>query len=1002
MEPHILTDRGLEQDLTRKIEEKAAAYAPEWRFDTEQPDVGTAIACIFARMHQGTLEQYNRVPQKLTTEFFNEIQTSMKPSSPASGYVSFGLVNNTVEGTEVLKGTVLTTEVTDKEGEPIPLETRDDLYVSPVEFAEVYQSYDQADYIGKVYQAEEEYRPFSLFGFEEANLQSHELYIGHSKVFAIKSGAKIELTFEESLGKPVENRFLQALADPGQAVFSYSLGEGYTEFEEVKAEDGKLCLIKRQDQLPWGKQELEGVEKFWLRCRLIQTQKLKDFSFRRLSLSSMADFLLPDAVLRSGAELPLEECLPFGEQFSIYDEVYFASDEAFTKGGAFIRLSFHREFIKIPLAGKSSQAADWKLIMRRNQFQVEREYDITIGEVIWEYYNGSGWVRLFKGREYGDVFGIDTGISRQKVTLVFSCPKDMAPILVGGVKARYIRARIWKVNNAFKTQGQYISPVISNIRMGYQYPLAGVEAEYLAVSNNLEKKGFPVAACLGKAYPFYPFTQPGDKEPALYLGSVKPWENGPIRILWEVKEGTLEKMPPLCWEYYTCGRWKELNPADGTENFKKTGLLTFSSPGDLTQETFFGRRLFWLRVRGQAGAYGGERHRANLPVIEGWHYNSVPIWSVQSNLEETFSVENYGEEVKLTLSNRGIQSINVWVNETGTLGKKEKDELKKTGRLKETLDDNGQVKELWVLWEMADSFSFCERDSRCYLLDANEGVVTFGDGNKGKKPAVGITGGIRISYSIGCGAAGNLKAGDVTGLDLSIGYINQITNPLALAGGYDRETAGEAMARRAGELKHRFRAVTPSDYEKLAKEASGAVERAACLRSVDERGRKRPGHVTLLLLQKNFETESYFFPKLKEEVARYMEDKIPAGMWEQRRFHIVPPQFVEIGISADIWVEDYNQIFACRRQIEERLAAFLHPIHGNFMGNGWATGKLPGRSQVDTCLKAIPLIRDIRNLAIAGRFRQGGSVIEMNPEDRTYRPFVLPVCGSHRIRIHTE
>ena len=53
-----------EKELLEQMKRLAAAYTPEWRMDTERPDVGTALAMIYADMFEGTVRRFNRLPEK--------------------------------------------------------------------------------------------------------------------------------------------------------------------------------------------------------------------------------------------------------------------------------------------------------------------------------------------------------------------------------------------------------------------------------------------------------------------------------------------------------------------------------------------------------------------------------------------------------------------------------------------------------------------------------------------------------------------------------------------------------------------------------------------------------------------------------------------------------------------------------------------------------------------------------------------------------------------------
>lgn len=63
MLPPIIDSRDLNA-LIQKMQEMYPYYTPEWRFSPEDPDPGTALFMIFARMFQETIKRFNRVPTK--------------------------------------------------------------------------------------------------------------------------------------------------------------------------------------------------------------------------------------------------------------------------------------------------------------------------------------------------------------------------------------------------------------------------------------------------------------------------------------------------------------------------------------------------------------------------------------------------------------------------------------------------------------------------------------------------------------------------------------------------------------------------------------------------------------------------------------------------------------------------------------------------------------------------------------------------------------------------
>lgn len=972
------------------ISEKAQSYTPEWRFDMEHPDVGTALAMVFADMHHRTLHQYNQTIYKYRNEFFNCLHAGLKPSVPASGYVTFGLVNQGAPGAELLAGTALVTEQTGKDGERIPVETLEDVYVSPVVINKIYESYDGLDYIGMLYDQEKEKKPFSLFGFRGENLQAHEFYLGHPWVFALEGDGTIELIF---LGR---NRVDVSL-DLEQVRFSYSSEDGFVDFEGQSLQGGGICLKKGKNQPPVHMQEREGINCCWIRCLVLRYEALKTFSFHETYLKSSRRSIMPDSVYAGGIDSTSQLCFPFGEQFTIFNEVYLSSKEALSKPGALIHLSFDLSFVKVPLDyGDMQTMTDWKLVMKRNAVQVDKEYDITIEQVIWEYFNGNGWIRLFPMREYEECFGVQNGTQQNRKVITFFCPADLTPALVGGIESNYIRIRILKVNHAYKTKGQYISPLMEHISFQYQYMGDGVYPEWLQCVNNGETQMFAAKECLNRVESFFPIKQTGDVVPTIYIGTEQPFLEGPLRLLWVFENCRGEKKPTLVWEYYAGGRFMEMNLADETEHFKKTGLVTFTGNEAGEKKKLFGEVLYWIRIRDQAGAYGSES-RERCPLVSGVYENGVGVHTVRSDYEEYFTMNQYMESYQCQLLYKNIFACQVWTKEQDVFSLKEKEVLKEEHRLRQVYEADGSLRETWVLWQQKESLAESAPGNFSYILDSIEGRILFGDNRHGRIPKPGIPDGIHVIYSVGGGWETNLAAGSVAKLDRAIGFVNQVQNPLPLSGGYDTECVEEAVIRCAGEIKHCFRAITTRDFEYLAREASGNIEKAVCFSGYLASGEKEYGHVSLVLLQKDYRSGENSFLELSETVYEYLKSWVSPGLITEDKLHVIRPLFVTIQIGVEVFVSDFSQLFRCKKTLMEGLERFIDPVLGNFNGKGFRVGTLPRYHQLQTVIKDIEGIKYLKNLNISCFLEQENHVHEMTLEAALNYPFVLPRNGIHKV-----
>lgn len=991
-------DHRTEEDLMAEIEKKAKSYTPEWQPDRENPDAAAALALMFARIHYRTLAQFEKVLYKNQIDFYNRLQANMRPAAPAFGYVSFSLAGGVTEGVFLPKGTALLTDTEGIDGEKVQAETTEEVYVTSAAVEKIYESFSEPDYIGLLYdRGRENQEPFGLFGAGKENLARHVFCFGHPSLLNIGRTGRIAICWrgEKGLLEPLA----KALAREDTAEFSYWTGERFEKFSRVYEEGGILYLEKRLSDPPAEPLELSGVVQFWVRLELRNYGAAGGLEFEDMRLLGACPVMIPDYVEAKGLDQGNGICMPFGERFGVYDEVLFASREVLGKRGAWITFSFREAFMKVPInEGSVRDDIQWKLIMPVSAVAVEREYDITIGEVTWEYFNGSGWVRLFPQKDYSDIFGVENGTAARRKTLVFRCPEDISPAFTGAGENYCIRARILRVNNGFKTEGNYVTPVISEINFQYEYGEPGVRPEYFLCENNMETRLIPAGKYLNGSQPFSPFWQNGDREPAVYVGFGERPSEGPLRMLWILKNSSSEPMPALVWEYFSGGRWRELNPADGTEHLRKTGLVTFYGNPDWTRADFFGESLYWLRLRDGTKGYGKGK-KGLTPTAEAVIMNVSQASAVRSGYEEYVTLDEYRENFEHRLLYQNIHSLEVWIQETDSCTGKEEESLKKEGRLKLVLDREGLEKERWVLWKSVESFLGHGPGERIYLFDANNGRIQFGDNRKGKIPAVGVINGIYLRYCVGGGKETNLAPGKITGLEQSVGFISQAVNPLPFFGGCGRERVSEAISRCAGELKHQFRAVTLRDFERLAVSASGNIEKAKCFSDRGEKGEYQAGHVCLVILSKDYRTGEQGFPVLKEELKGFFQDKADPNLLREKRFHIAAPIFVEVGIQADIYVRDYGCSYEVKSGLLERLSRFLDPVFGGHGGHGWPIGQTPKREQILNLLREDGRVIYVGNLVLSYQVRRGEGNLEIGEEAVRKNPCILTVNGTHRLKM---
>lgn len=976
-------------EIMELIRKRAASYVPEWRFDAEFPDIGTALACVYGDMFSKTVNRFDQIFLKNQIAFLNELNAGLLPARPAEGYVTFGLVNDEVEGVELPAGTVVNCREGDEEGD-LHYRTKDDIYVSPASVSSIFFASDRKDFISRLYSGGD-IDEISLFDLAGSNLQEHILYFCHREALYIKKEGWIGLGFFRNGGIKVSDRVLEQLADPSQVRFSYYTKEGWEEFEAPTVENGYLCLKKRREQPAFAWMEEAEEQGYYIRCQVFSIGQLEKVCLSGIKIRTWGRELFPDCVYANGVESG-NKYFPFGERLTPFNEAYFGCEEALCKRRARITLAFQLDFVRIPLDyNVENDPVKWEWIMKRSDFKADPEYDVTIDEVIWEYYNGTGWARLFPDNRFANLFfpgEFARGVYRK---VEFSCPEDIQPLTVNSCRSWYIRARVLKVNNLFKMKGNYVSPVMDNAVFSYDYEGHEREPDVTAACNCLERRRL--------IFPQTPFTRTGVSEETLYFGFERPLLHGPLKMLFQFREDQERKGISFVWEYFDGFSWKELNLMDETRSFSRSGLITMMGPGHMGRLRLFGEERYWVRVRDMSGRYGQPVKGRTLPVLVGIFMNTVRISGVDRSDTEYFRMEVFQENTVFRLMHKKIIQAEVYVNEAENISGRELDLLTTEGRIKPVYDEAGILREAWVRWIRKDDFSESGEEDRHYVMDQNEGTILFGNSRRGRIPPAASRDNIRVEYSSGGGERTNLPAGAVNQLDQDVGFINRVFNHLPLRGGCNVETLETAIRRCSGTLRHQNRAITARDYEELVTASSRDILRARCFPGWDKDGRKRPGAVTVVILRRNQGVE---FEQVRHETEKFLEGKTEDGLLSSGRFYLIEPEFVELSVRVQVAIRDLNQTFQVKREILQRLERFLDPVKGNFKDQGWEIGRLPGSIQIKNALVGVAGLAFVRGIYITAF--AGGPLgrREVDLERMSERKYVLPVSGTHEVLVEIK
>lgn len=995
-------DSRLQKDVIDEIKEKATSYTPEWRMDEDNPDIGTALALVYANMFAKTVKNFNKVPIKNKIAFYNQLGAELLPSIPSRGYVEFSLVNDEVPGVEVPRGTIVSADTDDEIG-VVEFETTDDLYVTPAQVDVIYQVHDNIDFIEKTYSTREndeelpdKAREIEFFNFSGTNLQEHTLIFSHNELLNIKKNAWIDLCFYHRESRLVSEDILGQLVLDDNASIEYYSEEGYVPFAEKLVRDGKILLHKKEKQPAFASLEIGDKESYVIKCTALNVNLLKEMEVERFLMKAKGMGLSCDTISSNGVDCNQAQFFPFGERFNLYNEVYFGSEEVFCKKGAKITISFNLDYVSIPLEyNPADDPVEWKWITDRSSLRPNREYDLTIEEVIWEYYNGSGWARLYNDSSYADLFNTENAIGQYK-SMSFICPEDISPILINSTDSFYIRARVLKINNLYKITGNYISPVLTNTSLSYDYGGTWLLPERIVSLNNLETVDMSGQDMINIGG-FKPFFQTGLDKAAVYLGFNVAPKGAPIKLLVAIRDSTERDRSNQLWEYYDGGRWRHLNMVDETEGFLRSGFIIIMDNWDFAKKRLFDQEKYWIRIVDENDFYSGEN--AAYPSILSLNMNVTGIVNMDRKATESFTMEIYQENMNFKLLSTHITNISVHINEFDELSEEQLQQLKADRAVRCVNDETGLLEEAWVRWERVDDFLDSSPLDRHYIANRTEGYILFGNGKNGRIPSSSKEPNISVEYKTGGGERTNLPAGLVQKLDRAIGFINQVSNPAQLSGGYNVEPLSEAIERNSAVLRTQGKAVTARDFEKLVKYAIRNVQMVKCFAGYDGSGHKKSGAVTLVVLRNDYQTNRTRFAPVRDEIYKYLEDKVNGNLIALKKLFIIEPIFVEMRVRAEIKVGDMNQVFSVKKSVQERLDQFMDVVNGNFDGSGWRIGRLPNKMQIRNAIIDIDGIEYVKNTFITVFTSDATGWKETDMEIIKTNRYVLPLSGEHEILI---
>lgn len=992
----------MQAQLEQRIRELAASYTPEWKFNTDNPDIGSVLALIFAGQMAENRRRMERLPEKYHTEFINLLGLGLKSARPAVGMVTAQLLQETVPGVRLPHNTRLMADSAD--GTPVLFETTHDVYLTNARLTDILSVSGK---LGRIIPLRGALKPesmleqapseeadnepqepawsgVSLFDYTQPGVEHNALFLYHKSVFGIDRGQPLQIYLQTKNAEEDAKEF----CSPERWRWSYYNGHRLEAFASAKA-SGSVITLERAD-------EQAEIEPLAAPCHLICLEALGPVEHAvmidDIRMASLHQKKAPAFILSDGQVLEAAQCMPFGQTVSVFDECYLCDDVVFSQREAQITLSFGLSSRTKHMELTAQQIADDLKIIKRKPTMVQYQSARTAPQrVIFEYYNGQGWRPLPCSHSWDKLFD---GSHGGEYEISFLCPSDWAAVPIEGYEGKCMRIRVVQADDCYLLPCDHVMPVLHNVALSYRYEWPWKQPQSVKTVVGTQCTDQTKRFLEGHGLTAF---RPLDQPPAcLYLGFDRPMEGGPVSLWCDVEEQVRFRTCPVTFEYSTRHGFREMKVVDGTSDFAHSGQILFVPPSDFAPAKVEGMERWWIRILAGEEALSGFH-----PKLSEIRINAVTIENRQTHPEEEFYISAAVPNMSFTLSANNILYAEVFVSEMGRLSQEEMREmlLRRPEDVRVEYDFLGKISSFYIRWTEVESFVRSKADDRHYLLDRLNRRLIFGDGVHVRIPQVQTNGQPAILVrQVSCdGEAGNVPAGAIDRFYGNVLYVNSVTNPHAVYAGSDLEKIESIHRRGADFFSSRGRLVTQRDFVRAVEAYSSCIGKVKCLAGYAADGSPCPGAVTIVIMTKDYAQGAGAFYHLREPLRRELLERCEATL-SPEQLVLTEPMYVEINVS--VWGKAASQTntFEMQDQIEQAIRRFLEPMESEGH-RGWKIGQLPTEKQIKMVLYALNLSGQIERLLVVARYTDSQGAHEVTLDRLGALPCAIAVNGTHKVTI---
>jgi predicted phage baseplate assembly protein len=352
------------------------------------------------------------------------------------------------------------------------------------------------------------------------------------------------------------------------------------------------------------------------------------------------------------------------------------------------------------------------------------------------------------------------------------------------------------------------------------------------------------------------------------------------------EDAAQDAAPPveLSWEYLAAGgQWLPLDASDDTRAFSRSGAITLSVPSQAVPE----KGQVWIRSRIARGYYDIEPRLRHITV------NVLPCLQQETVRDERLQPGGNGRPDQVfELAKRPVLLASDRAPVVVTVG----DET----------------------WTYVTSLEGSSPSAPHYTFDPKRASVTFGNGVNGRVPESGQS--IRaVEYRTTAGRSGNVASGLPWRFRTAVVPGVTLINFRAAQGGADPEPLDQMELRMRALLNRPHRAVTLSDFERLALGTPHAhVARAKAIADCP-----LPGAITVVAVPKVRPGRTHALSRPSEtflnSVRRHLQRRRLIG----DNVRVVGPAYIEVSVEARLRLTRGAGETAVVERARRALAMFL-------------------------------------------------------------------------------